>query len=103
MWNTFMNRGLSKCIIMVQYKGKDDYIPPNDFEKSFEELQVLSGAQITLVEIRKIPGEVSEGEEMGEDEMEDMEDEIVENPDDQAEPEEKDPVEKEEEGDKKEQ
>lgn len=88
MWDTFMNRGLSKCIIMVQYKGKDDYIPPTDFEKSFEELKILSGAQITLVEIKKIPGEMSEGEEMGEDEMEDMEDELVENPDEQAEPEE---------------
>lgn len=80
-----MNRGLSKCIIMVQYKGKDDYIPPNDFDKSFEELKVLSGAQITLVEMKKIPGDMSEGEEMGEDEMEDMEDEMIERPEEEAE------------------
>lgn len=78
-WNTFMLRGQYKCIVMVQYKGKDDdiYIAPNCFEKTFEELGIMSNAQITLVELRNYKsddGDVDAGEG-GEDENEEMEDE----------------------------
>ena len=53
-WNTFMLRGQYKCIVMVQYKGKEEdiYIAPNSFEKTFEDLNIASGGQITLVELR---------------------------------------------------
>ena len=78
-WNTFMLRGQYKCIVMVQYKGKDDdiYIAPNCFEKSFEELGIMSNAQITLVELRnyKSDDENSDAGEGGEEENEEMADE----------------------------
>ena len=68
MWNTFMTRGQNKCIIMAQYKGKEEdaYIAPNSFEKSYEELGIHSGCQITLIEFRK-KLEDSSDDEGGED------------------------------------
>ena len=79
MWNTFMTRGTNKCIIMAQYKGKDEdaYIAPNSFEKSYEELGIHSGCQITLIEFRKNMGDSSDDDgEGGEEEHEEMEAEI---------------------------
>lgn len=74
MWNTFMTRGQNKCIIMVQYKGKEEdaYIDPNSFEKTYEELGIHSGCQITLIEFRKQIGDSSD-DEGGEDDMEESE------------------------------
>lgn len=82
-WNTFMLRGQYKCIVMVQYKGKEEdiYIAPNSFEKTFEDLNIASGGQITLVELRnyKSDGESDmEGDEGGEEENEEMEEELEE-------------------------
>lgn len=81
-----MTRGQNKCIIMVEYKGKDEdaYIPPNDFDKTFEELGILSGGQITLIEMKMRKDLVEEDSdagsgEGGEDDMEDMEAELEEN------------------------
>jgi len=78
-----MLRGQYKCIVMVQYKGKEDdvYIAPNCFEKTFEDLGILSGGQITLVELRNYKSENGsdvEGDEGGEEEHEEMEDELEE-------------------------
>jgi hypothetical protein len=75
MWNTFMTRGQNKCIIMVQYKGKEEdaYIDPNSFEKTYEELGINSGCQITLIEFRKQLGDSSDDGEGGEDDMEESE------------------------------
>ena len=81
MWNTFMARGQSKCIIMVQYKGKEEdaYIPPVSFDKTFEELDIHSGGQITLIEMRNYRDDDSDAnDEGGEDDMEDMEAEMEE-------------------------
>lgn len=87
MWNTFMTRGQNKCIIHVQQKGKDEdaYIAPNSFDKTFEELGVQSGCQITLIEMKfskGMAGDMSDSEDVGEggeDDMEDMEAELEEN------------------------
>ena len=86
MWNTFMTRGQNKCIIMVEYKGKEEdvYIPPHEFDKTFEELGILSGGQITLIEMKVRKGIVEDDSdgasgEGGEDDMEDMEAELEEN------------------------
>ena len=99
MWNTFMTRGQNKCIIMVEYKGQkeeDAYVAPNSFDKTFEELGIHSGGQITLIEMRKgfIPGSDDEFEgddEEGENEMEDMEAEQEEDNHEEAENEEEQP------------
>lgn len=92
MWNTFMTRGQNKCIIMAQYKGKEEdaYIPPNSFEKSYEELGIHSGCQITLIEFRKKPDDSSDDGEGGEDDMEDMEAEMEEGDEDEQAAEEED-------------
>ena len=70
-----MTRGQNKCIIMVQYKGKEEdaYIDPNSFEKTYEELGIHSGCQITLIEFRKQLGDSSDDGEGGEDDMEESE------------------------------
>jgi len=81
MWTTFMTRGQNKCIIMAQYKGseEDAYIAPDSFEKSYEELGIHSGCQITLIEFRKkLDDDDSSDEEGGEGEMEEGEYEEVE-------------------------
>lgn len=81
MWNTFMTRGQNKCIIMVQYKGKEEdaYLAPNTFDKTFEELGIHSGGQITLIEMKHgALTDDSDVEEGGEDDMEDMEAELEE-------------------------
>lgn len=80
MWTTFMTRGQNKCIIMAQYKGseEDAYIAPDSFEKSYEELGIHSGCQITLIEFRKKLEDDSSDEEGGEGEMEEGEYEEVE-------------------------
>lgn len=85
MWNTFMTRGQNKCIIMAQYKGKEEdaYIPPDSFEKSYEELGIHSGCQITLIEFRKKLEDSSDDGEGGEDSMEEMEAEVDEEEEDQ--------------------
>lgn len=80
-----MTRGQNKCIIMVEYKGKEEdvYIPPNDFDKTFEQLGIHSGGQITLIEMRMrkdLVGDDSDGgSEGGEDDMEDMEADLEDN------------------------
>ena len=81
-----MTRGQNKCIIMVEYKGKEEdvYIPPHEFDKTFEELGILSGGQITLIEMKVRKGIVEDDSdgasgEGGEDDMEDMEAELEEN------------------------
>ena len=77
-----MTRGQNKCIIMVEYKGKEEdaYIPPNDFDKTFEQLGIHSGGQITLIEMRMrkdlVGGDSDDASEGGEDDMEDMEAEL---------------------------
>ena len=78
-----MLRGQYKCIVLVQYKGKEEdiYIAPNSFEKTFEDLNIASGGQITLVELRnyKSDGESDlDGDEGGEEENEEMEEELEE-------------------------
>lgn len=76
-----MTRGQNKCIIMVQYKGKEEdaYLAPNTFDKTFEELGIHSGGQITLIEMKGgALTDDSDVEEGGEDDMEDMEAELEE-------------------------
>ena len=76
-----MTRGQNKCIIMVQYKGKEEdaYLAPNTFDKTFEELGIHSGGQITLIEMKHgALTDDSDVEEGGEDDMEDMEAELEE-------------------------
>jgi|CryBogDrversion2_7_1035282.scaffolds.fasta_scaffold68442_1 hypothetical protein len=73
---------------MVQYKGKEEdaYIAPNCFEKTFEELGIHSGGQITLVELRNYKlddSSVEDNDEGGEDDQEDMEAEQNENLDEE--------------------
>jgi len=48
-WTTFMTRGRCNCIVKVEYSKKskaqdDGFIPPNSFDKTFEELDIVSGA-----------------------------------------------------------
>lgn len=82
-WGLFMTRGRCTCVVKVEYKKKsmeDGYIPPMSFDKTFEELGIVSGAQLVIIEMRNIPNytsadEASEGQE---DEMEEMEEEIEE-------------------------
>ena len=67
---------------MVEYKGKEEdvYIPPTDFDKTFEELGIHSGGQVTLIEMKARKGIVDESseddDEGGEDDMDDMEAEL---------------------------
>lgn len=45
-WGMFMNRGRS-CVVKVEYKKKnveDNFIPPINYEQTFEELGITSGA-----------------------------------------------------------
>jgi len=82
-WNTFMLRGQYKCIVMVQYKGKEEdiYIAPNSFEKTFEDLNIAPGGQITLVELSNCmsDGESDLNGDGGcEKENEEIEEELVE-------------------------
>ena len=63
-----MNRGRCTCIVKVEYKKKDmedGFIPPNGFDKSFQELGIVSGAQLVIIEMRNMPHspEDSEGQE----------------------------------------
>lgn len=80
-WNLFMNRGRCTCIVKVEYKKKnveDGFIPPNGFDKSFEELGIVSGAQLVIIEMRNMPASVGEDSEGQEDELEEMEEELDE-------------------------
>lgn len=80
-WNLFMNRGRCTCIVKVEYKKKDmedGFIPPNGFDKSFEELGIVSGAQLVIIEMRNMPASVGEDSEGREDEFEEMEEELDE-------------------------
>ena len=47
-WSTFMNpRARCNSVIKVEYKKKnveDEFIPPDSFDKTFEELGIESGA-----------------------------------------------------------
>lgn len=76
-----MNRGRGNCIVKVEYKKKnveDGFIPPNGFDKSFEELAIVSGAQLVIFEIRNMPASVEYDSEGQEDELEEMEEELDE-------------------------
>ena len=82
-WGLFMTRGRCTCVVKVEYKKKsieDAFIPPNSFDKTFEELGIISGAQLIIIEMRhmgKMTPELEFGEE-GEEEMEEMEEEMDE-------------------------
>lgn len=77
-----MNRGRCSCIVKVEYKKKnmeDGFIAPNVFDKTFEELGIVSGANLVIIEMRRqtdfANSDAGEGQE---DEMEEMEDEMDE-------------------------
>lgn len=81
IWKLFMTRGRCTCIVKVEYKKKnveDGFIPPNGFDKSFEELGILSGAQLVIIEMRNMPASVEYDSEGQEDELEEMEEELDE-------------------------
>lgn len=73
-----MQRGGHKCIVSVQNKGEEDpiFVPPDFFEKTFFEIGVTQGAEITLFEFKgnldEMEGE-SNGDEAGEEEVEELE------------------------------
>lgn len=80
-----------KCIVMVQYKGnkeEDAYIAPNCFDKTFEDLDIHSGGQITLVEIRAIYSKHTTGVDAGEEDGEEGEEEHEELEEEQDDPDE---------------
>ena len=64
-------------------KSKDDesnldgFIPPNSFDKSFDELGIKSGAQLVVIEIKNMENYQSDDEGQ-EDEFEEMEEEFEE-------------------------
>jgi hypothetical protein len=67
--------------VKVEYKKKsteDGFIPPNGFDKSFEELGIVSGAQLVIIEMRGVPDSVDMDSEGQEDEFEEMEEELDE-------------------------
>ena len=80
----FMTRGRCTCVVKVEYKKKsmeDGFIPPNSFDKTFEELGITNGAQLVIIEIKNFPSGDADGDNMsegGEDEMEEAEDELDE-------------------------
>ena len=52
-----MTRGRCNCVVKVEYKKKsqeDGFIPPDCFGKTFEELQIVSGAQLVIIEMRNM-------------------------------------------------
>lgn len=64
-WSLFMTRGRCTCVVKVEYKKKsmeDGYIPPMSFDKTFEELGIVSGAQLVIIEMRNIPNYTSADE-----------------------------------------
>ena len=80
-----MTRGRCTCVVKVEYKKKsmeDGFIPPNSFDKTFEELGIVNGAQLVIIEIKNFPSGDGEGDdgmsEGGEDEMEEAEEELEE-------------------------
>lgn len=82
-WSLFMTRGRCTCVVKVEYKKKnmeDGYIPPTCFDKTFEDLGIVSGAQLVIIEMRNIPNYTSDADasEGGEDEMEEHEEEMDE-------------------------
>lgn len=76
-WSLFMTRSRCSCVVKVEYKKKgleDGFIPPNSFDKTFDELGIKSGAQLVIIEMRNINadvGDMSEGmdEDGGEEEQ----------------------------------
>ena len=76
---------------MVQFKSKDIediYIAPNEFDKTFEEIGIQTGATLSLIEVRnnKQFNEMNMedfGGEEGEFEMEEMEEEQEEDNDEE--------------------
>ena len=87
-WNYFMNRGAYRCVVKVEYKSKDQedgFIPPNMFDKTFEELGILNGGQLVLVEMRnynkkELGSDIDdeEGEEEQEEDLEEGEEDMEE-------------------------
>ena len=65
-----MNRGVYRCIVKIEYKAKgmdDRFIAPNEFDQTFEDLEIISGGQLILVEMRTLP-KINEFEDMSDDE-----------------------------------
>lgn len=81
-WGLFMSRGRCSCVVKVEYNKKgleDGFIPPNSFDKSFDELGIKSGAQLVVIEIKNLPDHIGDSDDEGqEDELEEMEDELEE-------------------------
>lgn len=76
-----MSRGRQTCILKVEYKQKDKedgFIPPDEYNKTFEELSICSGAKLVIIEMKRMGKYELESAEGQESEMEEMEDEIEE-------------------------
>lgn len=77
-------RARSTSVIKVEYKKKnveDEFIPPDSYDKTFEELGIESGAQLVIIEMKnisKFAGSEMDMSEGGEDEMEEHEEEMDE-------------------------
>jgi len=83
-WNVFMTRGRCNCIVKVEYSKKnkdmdDGFIPPNSFDKTFAELDIVSGASLVIIEMKNMPAvDNSDASEGYESEQEEMEEELDE-------------------------
>ena len=75
-----MSRGVYKGDVKVEYKTKDQevqFVPPDCFGKTFEELGIYTGGQLCLVELKNFENieDMSDVGEEGEEEHEEMEEE----------------------------
>lgn len=80
-----MSRGVYKCVVKIEYKSKDhdvQFVPPDCFGKTFEELGIHTGGQLCLVELKNFENidisDMGDDDEGGEDELEEVEEELEE-------------------------
>ena len=80
-----MSRGVYKCVVKIEYKSKDhevQFVPPDCFGKTFEELGIHTGGQLCLVELKNFENigasDMEDDDEGGEEEHEEMEEELEE-------------------------
>ena len=92
-WKTFMTKGAEKCFCTILRKTDEEesIINPNNYSKTFLELDVHHGTKITLFEMKNYQ-QFDDADEGGEDEHEEMEAEQEEQGD-PDEPEEQDAAE----------
>lgn len=72
-----MNRGRCQCIIKVEHKKRtteDNFIPPNCYNETFDQLGIQSGSNLVIIEMRGGYHEEPQGEE-GEEEQSEMDEE----------------------------